>query len=50
MKQVVKFSNLIAAILGALAIVFLAITPGMKLDVPLETEEIQWFPSYFWIF
>ena len=47
MKQVVKFSNLIAAILGALAIVFLAITPGMKLDVPLETEGFSGFQAIF---
>ena len=47
MKQVVKFSNLIAAILGALAIVFLAITPGMKLNVPLETEGFSGFQAIF---
>ncbi|HPV55069.1 MAG TPA: hypothetical protein PLH77_00975 [Bacilli bacterium] len=47
MKQVVKFSNLIAAILGALAIVFLAITPGMKLNVPLETEGFSGLQAIF---
>ncbi|HHU21373.1 MAG TPA: hypothetical protein GXZ51_02890 [Acholeplasma sp.] len=50
MKQVVKFSNLIAAILGVLAIVFLAITPGMKLDtgsLAIETTGFSGFQAIF---